>query len=202
MGREALRCGHYSSGEEMKSKLLPQLVTLVVLVGGCAGIRQTASTEFPGRQHSLLSPNGTSVVRNTDADTQEEQIALGDNHALVLEDLRSGQRKMIYPYPRHVTVKWSPNGQRLAITDFDGSDHASCSIFSVADERLINVEAAIMNEFGSYHAELAASHLYFAASSWIDDKLLKVSATGYGLSNGHLFTRNYVYNLSPGEVSA
>ena len=202
MGQEELRCGYYPSNKEMKSQLLSQLFTMTVLLTGCGSIWQATSTDFPSVRHALASPNGMSVVSNADADTPEEESSLGNNHALFVESVRTGQRKIIYPYGRHVTVKWSPNGQHLAISDFDGSSHATCQIFSVTDEKLIDVEAVIMSEFGPHYRELAASHLYFTASSWISDRLLKVSATGYGLPADRLVTRSYIYDLLTGKVSS
>jgi hypothetical protein len=207
MGDENLRCGSHSSGEdasrEMKSVALAlQLAVLTASLIGCGSIQRGGSTEFPSDRDALPSPSGMFLLRNADADSEQERIRLGDNHALFVENVRTGRLKKIYAYSRHVAVKWSPHSHHLAITDFDGSDHATCQLFSVATEKCINVEAAIRSEFGRYHRELAASHLYFTAALWTSDNSLEVTATGYGFPVERAIKRTYVYNLSTGAVAS
>ena len=151
----------------------------------------------------MASPDKAFFIKNIDADTEEDAQKLGDSHALFLVERSTGLEENIYTYGRFAQVSWAPKADFVAITDFDGSDHAGCKIFCVPDKKIIDVEEAVRKNYPGSPQELTASHLYFRAMSWISDTQLEIMVDGYGLLVGkdHLVETHCVYNAANGNVS-
>ncbi len=173
---------------------------LVVAATGCSSVKEAS---FPGKTTMLQAPRQTMVLKNVDAESEKDEVALGASHALFLLD-STGRSTRVYSYSRHIRVIWSPTDQFLAITDYDGSDHATCGVFFIQEGRFIDVESAIKQEFENRYEELSASHIYFEASSWISggNRLaVKVRGYGYDPDGRGAFDSRYCYDLLTGRTT-
>ncbi len=87
------------------------------------------NASFPEVRDSW-SPDGRFVVKNVD-DPQNPQSP----HSIFLTDMQSGQRTLLYSYPRKVDLLWSPASDALAINDWDARDESQCVVFLLTPRR-------------------------------------------------------------------
>src|SRR5258706_12136382 len=96
---------------------------LVAVLSIAATAAPKKSVEFPGPQAQLKSPHGRYVVENVDSDKEP-------HHTLLLRSGETGSVRILCTYKRHVNVLWSPDGNKLAVNDYSGSDFSKSLIFS------------------------------------------------------------------------
>ncbi len=76
------------------------------------------------------SPDGRFVLKNVDS-PRDPQSA----HSIILTDMQTGQRAVLYSYLRKVDLLWSPASDALAINDWDSTDAAQCIVFRLVPRR-------------------------------------------------------------------
>jgi hypothetical protein len=148
--------------------------------------------EFPGPQAKLQSPDGRYVVENVDSDKEP-------HHTLRLKSAATGTVRTLCSYQRHVTVLWSPDGKKLVVNDYAGSDFSRVLIFSADRESpLVNVGAELLQSLRDSpdRRSLADNqHVYFAVSGWEGKESVKLKVWGYGQVDPKGFSRWYQYTL-------
>ena len=155
--------------------------------------------QFPGESSQIASPNGRYVLVNVDSESEEHALALGDNHALYLRDLRTGKEKKIYTYGRKVEALWSPRGNRLMISDYGGCDYANCIIFLFDTARSpIDVQEQLREKMGYNKSIFGNHHPYIVGTEWFSEKRVKIKIFGHGNIDPHGFTLWYEYLIGDG----
>jgi hypothetical protein len=150
------------------------------------------ATEFPGPRAAAISPDGRYAVENVDSDKEP-------HHTLMLRNLETGTVRLLYSYPRHVSVLWSPNGQKLAVNDYAGSNFSKSLIFFV-DQRgsAVDVRAKLfefLKDAGARRAVSGNDHVYVVVLGWRGNDAVKVRVRGYGNVDPKGFTQFYWYTL-------
>lgn len=80
----------------------------------------------PGLEAPLVSPNGRwSVECQPKPDNEPDR-----SHQIVLRDQRSGTREELRSFDRWTTLFWSPAGDRIAVTDGEGSNVANSFVYT------------------------------------------------------------------------
>jgi hypothetical protein len=148
--------------------------------------------EFPGPQAQLKSKDGRYVLENVDSDKEP-------HHTLLLKNAESGAVRTLCNYQRHVTVLWSPDGKKLVVNDYAGSDFSKVLIFSTEqDSPPEDVGAQLLHSLqGSPDRKGLTDnhHVYFAASSWEGDESVRLKVWGYGQADPKGFSHWYQYTL-------
>jgi len=146
---------------------------------------------FPERS-SATSPDGRYVLVNVDRDSEPFE------HTIFLEDRKHKTRREIYRYERGVQVLWNPDGRQFALSDFAGSDYATCNIMSVNQEiKAIPVLENLLKMVSTKEKERIQrnDHLYIAGVRWIDGKRLLVKIWGHDSDTRTGFERYYRYKV-------
>ena len=76
------------------------------------------------------SPDGRFVLKNVDYPRDPQSL-----HSILLTDMQTGERGVLYSYPRKVDLLWSPASDALAINDWDANDAAQCIVFRLVPRR-------------------------------------------------------------------
>lgn len=168
-------------------------ILLLVALGHAAAFGSARKpVEFPGPTAQLQSPDGRYVVENLDSDKDP-------HHTLRLKNAETGAVRILCNYQRHVTVLWSPDGKKLVVNDYAGSDFSKILVFS-ADQDMPpeDVGAELLRSLKDYpdRKSLADNHhVYFAVSSWEGNEAVKLKVRGYGEVDPKGFARRYQYTL-------
>lgn len=164
----------------------------IALLSGTVVASSKKLVEFPGPQAQLQSPDGRYVVENVDSDKEP-------HHTLRLKNTETGAVRTLCNYPRHVTVLWSPDGKKLAVNDYAGSDFSKILIFSAdQDSPAQDVGAELLQSLKDSpdRRSLADNHhVYFAVSSWEGNDAVKLKVWGHGEVDPKGFSRLYQYTL-------
>src|SRR5690348_4256013 len=88
---------------------------LLVLLNIAVARSSQKLVEFPGPQSQARSPDGRYIIENVDSDKEP-------HHTLRLKNIETGVVRTLCNYPRHVSVLWSPDGKKLVINHYAGSD--------------------------------------------------------------------------------
>jgi len=166
---------------------------LLVAVFNCTAAASAGKlVEFPGPQAQLQSPNGRYVVENVDSDKEP-------HHMLRLKNSETGAVRTLCNYQRHVTVLWSPDGKKLVVNDYAGSDFSKALIFSLdQDGRAEDVGSELLQSLKDSpdRKSLAENrHVYFAVYGWDGNGAVKLKVWGHGEIDPSGFSRLYQYTL-------
>jgi hypothetical protein len=118
-------------------------------------------------------------------------------HTAILEDRVLRTRRKLFNYDRHIDLLWNPDSKSFAVTDYEESDYARCSIvFTDQTEPTIRVWDNLVKALTDRERNslLQNDHVYIAAVEWIGADALKVKVWGYGKINPSGFTRFYAYH--------
>ncbi len=152
---------------------------------------------FPGERSQMESPDGRYVLINVDSENKEQILSLGGNHALFLQNSKTGKKEKIYSYDRYVEVLWSPNGRRMIINDYGGSDYAFPIIFSFdGNIESINVEDKVRRELADNRSIIGNHHVFIIGTEWLGEDKVKIKIYGYGDVDPKGFTLWYEYQIS------
>jgi hypothetical protein len=164
----------------------------VAVLGGAVAASPKKLVEFPGPQAQLQSPDRRYVLENLDSDKEP-------HHTLRLKNSETGAVRTLCNYPRHVSVLWSPDGKKLVVNDYAGSDFSKTLIFSAdQDSPPQDVGAQLLESLKDSpdRRSLADNHhVYFAVSSWEGNEAVKVKVWGHGEVDPKGFSRLYQYTL-------
>ena len=153
----------------------------LVLAGGAAD-----PPMCPGMTVPLVSPNGRWAVECRPKPESRQP------HHLVIKDVRSGNTRLLRSFDRHTAIFWSPSGDRLAITDFEGSNVAESFVY------MPGPPIVVQNVFDLLHQQVPVAdlafpkrkdHVYLEVSRWTDAIHLMVRLWGYG--DGSEFDRKF-----------
>ena len=148
----------------------------VILLAGCGTTRMRAWQ--PGGEDMAFSSAGVRyVLHNVDADTEEDVARLGDNHVLYLQRGETSIPLLIYG--RNCRACVSPRARYVAITDYDGSDHAGVYVYDVVQDASIEIEPLVHQRFGATHGVLQSDHLYFEGRGWPNAHMLLIEVSGW-----------------------
>jgi hypothetical protein len=148
----------------------------------------------PGKRafrQPVTSPDGLYRVSNVFCSDQAHDGDL----VLVLRNLKSGKRRILYTYDRDATVLWSPDSRWIVINDFAGSDYTNNLLVSVDQkgppidlkERLLRSEPK--------QSVLKSDHLYIAAIEWESESEIKLLAYGHDSGRSISFCRCFQMSL-------
>ena len=155
--------------------------------------------QFPGEISQIASPNGRHILLNVDSENKEHTLSLGGNHALYLRNLKTGEKKKIYAYGRHVKTLWSPRGNRLMISDYGGSDYANCIIFFFDTARNpIDVQEQLREKMRGNKSIFGNHHAYIVGTKWFSENRVKIKIFGHGDIDPNGFTLWYEYRIGDG----
>jgi hypothetical protein len=140
---------------------------------------------------SVTSPDGRYRVSNVFCSDQTH----GRDLVLVLQNVKSGERRTLYTYNRDASVVWSPDSRWIAINDFAGSDYTNNLLVSV-DRRAPSIDL----QERLLHAEpqqsvLKSDHLYVAAVEWKAEGELELLAYGHDSQRRISFCRCFLISL-------
>ncbi len=137
----------------------------------------------------------------TSADTQFSLYNVntdGDppNHELWLLNRDSGEKQKVLAYSRHVTVGWAPAGHAFFITNYDGSDSATCMVGIVA--RTINITDVSRllgsRTRGRLMRAKPGDHLYCEIVRWISKSEILLRVHGYN-EHQRKISEQYRYDI-------
>jgi len=158
-----------------------------------------------GTVHQLLSPDAHYLLIDVSHyDTDANIKAFETTGALYLLDLEKSKVGQIYTYNRHGSACWSPKSDALAISDYDGSDHAACYIYlldGVNTKRRIVIEDEFRKKVKESAKLLANHHFYFEAVEWLDDRTVKIRLYGHGEVNPSGFNYFYKYDVEKNKFT-
>ena len=145
-------------------------------------------TMCPGLDAPLVSPNARwSVECQPKPDNEPDSP-----HKIVLRDARSGTREDLRSFGRWTTLSWSPAGDRIAITDGEGSDVTNSFVYTPGKPTLV------LDVFELLRQQEAASrlgvlkgkdHVYVEVIKRTDNEHLKIRLWGHG--GGAPFDRQF-----------
>lgn len=141
---------------------------------------------------SVTSPDGHYQVLNVFCSSQTNEREL----ALVLRNVKSGERRTLYTYDRDATVVWSPDSRWIAINDYAGSDHTNNLVYSVhPSEPPIDLQKQLDRGLPEHGREIPeADHLYMSVIKWRPDEQVEFLVWGHGGGKG--FCRCYLLSLT------
>jgi hypothetical protein len=141
------------------------LSALIGIVGLQVSLQ--AQARFPSTIHTLRAPVGGLSVRWVEASSSSP-------HRLILQG-RAGKPPTLLQFERSVRVYWSPNGEALAVTNYEGSDQASTWIFRVAQAPdSVHLDLASAPDSVRHAPCIARGHTYLEAVRWVDGRTLTV----------------------------
>ena len=134
---------------------------------------------YPDFAKPLVSPNGRGAVEcHLKLDAEPDKA-----HRLLLKDLRSGRSTELRSFDRWVRVFWSPKGDRLALTDGEGSNISSSFVYTPG------ASTSLKDVFDLFEEQVPASrrvflkgmdHVYLEIIRWIDNDHLQIKLWGHG----------------------
>ena len=169
------------------SALVPVLYLLLWV-----GICHAAGAKLPGPP--VNSPNGRWQI------TSQEPSDGVEFHRLVLVDRSTGSMTAFDRFPRHADVLWSPDSERIAVTDFSGSDESDCRVALRSGADRLSVRQAIE---GTPYGKLAADnhHAYIKCSRWIGTSTIEFEVSAYGDANPKGASKRGRLNVATGEIN-
>jgi hypothetical protein len=151
-----------------------------------------SSRDFPGPQRELKSPDGRYSVENIDSGSEP-------HHTLLLKKTETGTVRTLCNYNRSVSVLWSPDGKKLVVNDYLGSNLSESVIFFVDQTSSpLDIGAELLQSLKSSpdrRSLVGNDHVYFAVSRWEGDEAVKLKVWGYGEVDPKGFSRLYIYQV-------
>ncbi len=143
------------------------------------------------------SPDGRFVVKNVD-----DPRNINSPHSIFLTDMQTGQRMLLYSYPRKVDLLWSPASEALAINDWDANNDSQCIIFVLSPhhERIDLREEFMKSRRPDVEKKLATNrrdydHNYAHLVRWLDATTLLSVIEGHSSDRKRNFLLVYEYKL-------
>lgn len=179
-------------------------IILTFVYWSAAMAQETQLIKLPGEVSAIPSPDGKYVLINVDSENEKQSLSLGGNHALYLQNLKTGKQKKIYSYDRYIEILWSPKGSKLLINDHGGSDYSFPIIFLINDNKQpIDVGKQIKENMAmaSNQSISGNHHVYIVGTKWLDENRVKIKIYGYGDVDPRGFTLWYEYSIQNGFKS-
>jgi hypothetical protein len=172
------RTRHGGGGPRLGGCVVGCAVMLVSLAAAVAAEAPTVVARFPGPTTRVLDPTGRYAVVWVAADPARS----GSRHALVLEDVASGRTRPLRVFDHWVTVLWSPDSRRLAVTDGVADDRSEVWAYRADEPAVPESVSAVLERQGKGGLKFAAGadHLYLEAVRWFDEDTVVVRAWGFG----------------------
>jgi hypothetical protein len=143
------------------------------------------------------SPDGRFVVKNVDHPNDPNSP-----HSIMLTDMQTGRRSMLYSYGWKVDLFWSPASDALAINDWDANDDAQCIVLVLAPrrERIDLREEFLKSRRPDREKKLAADrhaydHNYAHLIRWLNANTLLSAFEGHSSDRKRGFQLIYEYKL-------
>jgi hypothetical protein len=170
----------------------PLLVFWILLSLALVGAAHAAGTSFPP---DSLQP---AVARNPSGTYEAIWSPASGAHAqrLYLKDVRTGRTHKLVEFDRGVDVLWSPDGRRLAITNWLGSNVSEVIVLRLGARRRTNLADALYKSLGIQPEISGNDHIYFEALRWVGPKRLLFSVSGHGDRNLEEFKEYFTYDVS------
>jgi hypothetical protein len=148
--------------------------------------------EFPGPATKLESPDGKFIVENVDSDKEP-------HHVLLLRTKRTDKVRTLYAYRRQVGVLWSPDGSKVVVNDYAGSDFSTSLVFFVGPEipplDLKEGVLGLLKGSPELRSITDNGHVYFEVARWDGNNAVRLKVWGYGEIDPKGFSRKYLYDL-------
>jgi TPR repeat protein len=147
---------------------------------------------FPGQIPNCYRKSHDLYLECKISDTGDWSVYLGKMGSLT--------ENKFYEITRWVQMAWSPDGNRLLITDGVGSDETDSYIYKLGKTGAMVKEADLFDEFKKSADEkldeFEKDHFYLEGVEWINDSSILVNITGHaGQKN---FYRIYIYDYKNG----
>jgi hypothetical protein len=155
------------------------LVTVCLLLpeaSAGADAHQTVQMHsFPQEQVTVFSPNGRFALRD------QETGDIDQPHRLVVSEVSSGREQNLMGFSRHVDVAWSSGSDWLAVSDYAGSNFATCLLFSVeGNSQPIDIRHELTRVQAATGIIEGNHHVYVTCSRWVTPDIVKVKLDAYG----------------------
>ena len=143
----------------------------------------------PGLATPLVSPSGRWAIEcrpKPDAEPDKP-------HRIYLNDLRSGRSEALRSFDRWTTLFWSPMGDRIAVTDGEGSNVSNSFVYTPGSN------VGVLDVFDLLNRQVPRSrlrflngkdHVYLEVINWADNTHVRVRLWGHG--DGQKFDRRFV----------
>ena len=140
---------------------------------------------------SVTSPDSRYEILTVFCSSQTNEREL----ALVLRNVKSGERRTLYVYDRDATVVWSPNSRWVAINDYAGSDYTNNVVLSIDKSTPpIDLKKLLLQSKPKLDI-LGSDHLYLSASEWKSEREIEVVAWGHDSERKIGFCRCFLISL-------
>ena len=140
---------------------------------------------------SVTSPDGHYQVLNVFCSSQTNEREF----ALVLRNVKSGERRTLYTYDRDATVVWSPDSRWIAINDYAGSDYTDNVVLSTdRSTPPIDLKKLLLQSKPKQDI-LESDHLYLSASEWKSEREIELVAWGHDSGRKIGFCRCFLMSL-------
>jgi hypothetical protein len=184
-GRAPSVAADYWDVGKMKRILAGNICLLATCVAVCG-----AGTNFPTFS-SCSSPDWLWTIYS---------VASPDGHTLHLSKLGSSENVAILKTERSCDVLWSNDGQRLAITDWSGSNLSDIYIVEVSEPRK-TVRLEVRDLWRIVSPDELDGHIYFEALNWNGPHELEIRAFGHTDENpSHGFAYYLLVDLVSGSA--
>jgi hypothetical protein len=144
----------------------------------------------------VVSPNGRYVAvylnRGTAShvDSESDELDYDTPGYVYVLDRQTLTATLLDPFWRSASMKWSPEGGRLAFNDHEGSNSIRCYVysFSVEDDKLTYRQTDVSDLFmnmGQSKVLRRMIHQYVFGTRWVDDNTLIIEVSGHAAPDHH-----------------
>jgi hypothetical protein len=107
----------------------------------------------------------------------------------------------ILPFDRSIDVVWSPDSNRIAITNHNASNQSNVVIAELPPGAVRNMEDEIHRTLKTDPQLFANGHRYFRVVRWQSNDALVIEVRAYDAQPGLEFLATFIYSLKKGVVT-
>jgi hypothetical protein len=158
----------------------------------------SGNASFP-HDNVSWSPDARFVANNVN----DSPVDPRSPHSVFLTDMKTGQRWLLYSYPRKVDLMWSPASNALVINDWTANDQSQCLVFVLTPQRdQIDLrEEFLKSRRPDREKKLTTDRRdyddnYAHSLRWLNGNTLLFAFDGRSADRRHSFQLIYEYKLS------
>lgn len=139
----------------------------------------------------IMSPDGSFKVSSVFCSSLSHEREF----ALILENIKSGERRTLYTYDRDATVLWSPDSRWIIVNDYAGSDYTNNVIISIErNVPPIDLKKHLLQSKPKQDV-LESDHLYLSAREWKSESDIELLAWGHDSGRKISFCKCFLMSL-------
>lgn len=172
-------------------RLLQSALTLAIL-SSPVGAAQRPCT-FPAQAHTCSSPNSHWSLR-------WQEATEASSHVLLVVERGKPERQLL-TFNRQIDAIWSPDSNRIAITDHSGSSDSDLLVADLRTLEVVNVEQMMKPTPKSMRPVYANGHRYFGAVQWQSRTRLVFEVLAYDTEPGREVRRTFIFDAATKIIS-